>query len=133
MPCLSSSYDPGVGLLTNLAVVQTGALTPQITLFPALMDTGASSTCISAQVAQTLKLQPTGKQSMVSATHAVPVNAYLVDLLFPFGNIAHVQSGVTVLEFVPMLNSPFQILIGRDVICRGSLTVSFDGHFTFCL
>jgi len=29
--------------------------------------------------------------------------------------------------------SPFQILVGRDIIGRGVLTLSFDGHFTFSL
>jgi hypothetical protein len=70
---------------------------------------------------------------MVSATESVPVNVYLVDLLLPFGAAGFILPGAQVLEFTPAGGSPFQMLVGRDVICQGALTISFDGHFTFCL
>lgn len=70
---------------------------------------------------------------MVSATQAVPVNIYLVDLILTFGAAVFVVSGAQVMEFVPLGGSPFQILVGRDLICRGTLTMSFDGHFTFSI
>ncbi|MBI1928060.1 aspartyl protease family protein [Candidatus Poribacteria bacterium] len=97
------------------------------------MDTGASATCISSQVAQSVGLQPIGMRPMTSATHSVPVNVYLVDLLLPFGNGVHILNNVKVLEFIPVGGSPFQMLVGRDIICRGTFTISFDGHFTFSL
>lgn len=138
MPCLSGTYQPGIGPLINLGVAKPGTFVPNqpikaLTTFPALIDTGASATCISPNVAQTVGLQPIGKRPMVSATHAVPVNIYLVDLILPFGAAGFVVSGAQVMEFVPLGGSPFQILVGRDLICRGTLTMSFDGHFTFCL
>jgi hypothetical protein len=70
---------------------------------------------------------------MASATHSIPVNVYLADLILPFGDAGYVTPSAQVMEFVPPPGGPFQILIGRDIICRGSLTMSFDGHFTFCL
>jgi hypothetical protein len=69
---------------------------------------------------------------MTSATHSVPANVYLVDLMLPFGALGHVIPSTQVMEFVAG-NAPFQMLLGRDVICKGSLTLTFDGHFTFCL
>jgi hypothetical protein len=30
-------------------------------------------------------------------------------------------------------SSPFEILLGRDLLCRGAFTLSFDGHFTLSL
>lgn len=82
---------------------------------------------------QTLGLQPIGMRPMVSATQAVPVNVYLVDLLLPFGGMGLGRAGVEVMEFSAVGSNPFQILLGRDVICAGAFTISFDGHFSFCL
>lgn len=139
MPCLSGRYNPSVGLLINIGVYPagsfspTGSAPPQISTFPALIDTGASGTCISPLVAQTLGLQPVGLRPMISATSAVPVSAYLVDLVIPFGQAGFVIGGTMVLEFAPHAGSPFQILVGRDIICKGTLSLSFDGHFSFSL
>ena len=139
MPCLSGSFNPSTGPLVNVGVLPPGLLssppgpTAQVTTFPALIDTGASATCISPNVAQTVGLQPIGMRSTTSATHSVPVNVYLADLLLPFGQAGFVVSGMQVMEFVPTGGSPFQILPGRDILCRGTFTLSFDGHFTFSL
>ena len=70
---------------------------------------------------------------MTSATHSVPVNVYLVDLVMPFGSTGLVIGGMQVMEFAPGMAAPFQLLLGRDIICRGVLTLSFDGHFTLAL
>jgi len=70
---------------------------------------------------------------MISATQSVPVNVYLADLLLPFGTAGFVMAGAQLMEFVPGGGSPYQILVGRDIICRGAFSLSFDGHFTFAL
>ncbi|MBI2404514.1 MAG: aspartyl protease family protein [Gemmatimonadetes bacterium] len=106
---------------------------PTVTTFPALLDTGASRTCIAPTVAQALGLLPVGMRPMVSATHAVPVNVYVVDLVMPFGNAGYVLGATQVMEFGLHGAGPFQVLVGRDIICQGTLHMSFDGHFTFCL
>jgi hypothetical protein len=91
MPCLSGQFNHSLGILINVVVLPPGLLSPgstistPLTSFPALIDTGASITCISPQVVQAVGLQPMGMQAMVSATQTVPVNIYLVDLLLPFG------------------------------------------------
>jgi hypothetical protein len=139
MPALSGQFDPGIGPLINIGVLPAGLLTPttaqpmQLTAFPALLDTGASVTCVSPNVAQTVGLQPMGVRQMVSATHMVPVPVYLVDLVLPFGAAGFILSGAQVVEFSPSGGSAFQILVGRDIICRGVLTMSFDGHFSFAM
>ncbi len=139
MPCLSNSFDPAIGPIINVGVLQTGAVAPaaaltaQINVFPALIDTGASITCISPGVAKTVALQPIGMRQMVSATQSVPVNIYLVDLFLPFGASGFIIQGAQVMEFSPASVSIFKMIVGRDIICQGALTISFDGHFTFCL
>jgi hypothetical protein len=101
-------------------------------MFPALVDTGASGTCISPTVARTIGAAPIGMRPMSSATGSQAVAQYLVDLLLPFGSAGLILAGMQVLEFAHA-GAPFQILLGRDIICRGTLTLSFDGHFTFSI
>ena len=137
MPCLTGRYTPQLGLITNMGLAPVGSATPNApaptSIFPALIDTGASNTCISPQVAQALNLKPIGLRPMTSATGINPVNVYLVDLVFPFGNVGFVKPGAQVMEFAAPQGNPFQILLGRDIICTGVLTLSFDGHFSFSL
>ena len=138
MPCLSGKYVPGVGPIVTVGVAKPGTLTPTapgptVVAFPALIDTGATSTCIAGSVASAVGLMPIGMRPMVSATHSVPVNVYLADLVMPFGVAGLGVSGTQLMEFTPHPGAPYQILLGRDIICQGVLTLSFDGHFTFCL
>jgi hypothetical protein len=58
---------------------------------------------------------------------------YLVDLVITFGATGYLVASTQVLEFAPPDGSPYQMLVGRDIICRGALAMSFDGHFTFSL
>jgi hypothetical protein len=37
------------------------------------------------------------------------------------------------MEFAGDPSRSFQMLLGRDILCRGTFTMSFDGHFTFSL
>ncbi len=134
MPCVSAQFDPNIGLLINIGVFAPDTFEPTepLTFFPALIDTGASITCISTTIAQSVNIQPVGMRQMCSATHtAVPVNIYLVDIIVPFGKVGHALKAIQVMEFES--NSPYQMLIGRDIICKGILSMSFDGHFTFAL
>ncbi len=99
MPCISFKFDPAVGPLINIGFcqpasvneaidsrAQPGAPAAQVTLFTALIDTGATRTCISPAIAQQVGLLPIGKAMMWSATHSVALNTYLVDLVLTFGD-----------------------------------------------
>lgn len=137
MSCISGTFDRYLGPLIQVGIGPPGALAipeqPQLEYTSALIDTGATSTCISPGIAQALNLEPIGWREMASATHTIPVNVYLVDLLLRFGPEAHARPNVQVLEFSADGSSPFQMLLGRDVLCQGIFTLSFDGHFTFSL
>lgn len=99
------------------------------------MDTGASLTCISPKVAQALGVKPIGMIPVSSASHPnLPTNTYLIDIGVLFGSWGILwQSNVQVLEFQPVAGSAYEMLLGRDIICQGALTVSFDGHWTFSI
>ena len=124
MPCLCGQFNPAVGILLQVGVLLPGA-TPAVaaggaplTPFAALLDTGASDTCISPAIATALHLTPIGMRPMTSAHHTAPVNIYQVDVVILFGNQGFVLSNHPVVEFAAPPNSPFQVLIGRDIICR---------------
>src|SRR3990172_1924591 len=91
MPCLSGRFDPGIGPIINVGVLQPGTMSPptmaaaKIVTFPALIAPGASVTSPPPPAPKPLGLQPMGMRPMLSATHSVPVNVYLVDLVLPFG------------------------------------------------
>jgi hypothetical protein len=141
MSGLTSRYVPGGGLIIiNVSIAAGGSAdrsttrsSPQFPAYPALIDTGASRSCVSQSVAAALNLVSKGMRSMISASHVVVVHSYLVDLILPLGSKGSVQSNLLVSQFVAHTKSPFQAIIGMDVISRGALTVTNDGHFSFFL
>jgi hypothetical protein len=106
-------------------------------MFAALLDTGASVTCISNNVVQAIGLTPSGKTSMVGSTGASTVDQYTFLVGFLFGAQqtatgaytgqlnAHLVQGC---EFQAH-GFGFDVLIGRDILCKGTMSLSFDGHY----
>ena len=139
MPCLSGTYDIAVGVLLQVAIVPGGRLNElqsqvsdslNAAAVQGLMDTGADVTCISPAVVEQAGLMPVGKIQSVGVTGTSPMNQYTVGILLRFGAQAIGLDNLTVVEFRG--ESPnFQVLIGRDIICRGVLTMDFNGRFSF--
>ncbi|WP_428278118.1 retropepsin-like aspartic protease [Candidatus Palauibacter sp.] len=108
----------------------------------ALVDTGATRTCISPAVIQALDLDPVGKASVRSADGVTEKNVYDVHVLVQLrpsdpnnpaaGASAELLTNLRVLEFEPS-DSPYNALIGLDILRRGVLTLSSDGHFSFAM
>lgn len=61
------------------------------------------------------------------------MNVYVIDLVLPFATAGFVVQGMQVMEFTPAPGGPFEILVGRDILCQGTFALSFDGHFTLSL
>ncbi|MBI1320037.1 MAG: hypothetical protein GC168_13995 [Candidatus Hydrogenedens sp.] len=131
MPCLAASFDPAIGPLLRVGLLPLDEAEP--VYFHALIDTGASRTCISMRAAEKAGLLPSGMVPMISATEVKAVNTYLTHLVFPFHGQPLVQRGVFLMEFFQDENAPFQILLGRDILGRGQFSMSLDGHFVFSL
>lgn len=147
MPCISGSYKPNVGPLIQIAVVSPelrkqagngGEINPsKVKMYMALVDTGATCTCISSKVAQEVGLNPSGKAKMIGSTGEEEKNTYRFGVGFlldpvqqPTGQVSgnlnvHMVNGM---EFSQQ-GSGFEVLLGRDVICKGTFPLSFDGHF----
>ena len=138
MPCISGQFDPRQGILLPTGVLPPGVLevSPadlKIQSSPALVDTGASHSCISEMIVKALGLVPIGMTDVSGVHGAKACPQFLIDLVITFGATRFVQRGLRVTQFEIDAGAPFQILLGRDVLCRGALTISHDGHYTFCL
>lgn len=120
---------------------------PPVFLSGALIDTGASITSVTAAVAAQANLPLIGKRSLQTAGGTINANVYVADVAIPMGPLPPAPPGTQV--FVPQLNavpfesmvllefscnSPnFNMLLGRDILCRGILNIGFDGRFTFSI
>ena len=100
----------------------------------ALIDTGATGSIISRKAASELKLVPLGMTPVETGAGTCEQNVYRVNLHPVFRNHRGVErvlnyTGVKVTEFP---GSNFDVILGMDLIMRGSLYVA-DGRFTFCI
>ena len=145
MPCLSVSFSPRLGPLIQVTICEPGTDISQVPAgslpkFTALVDTGASCTSISRTIINTINLQPVGKQPVGGVHGMQPTYLYqfIVGLIFfpgpkdPAGTTQPTIVPFSVLgaAFVPG-QAPFDVLLGRDVLCHGVLTMAFDGRMTF--
>ena len=98
--------------------------------FWALVDTGATNTCLSQSVIRNLETSVASKTEVqgVGGTHSA--NLYLVDLLLMYGDQHIPLLNREVIEFKIGEDAPFQALLGMDILGTGVLTMSLDGHFT---
>lgn len=101
--------------------------------FSALIDTGASISCISPRVAQKLHLTPRGVVPMASANLNSLTNLYEVYL-----DLSKVFKQPIGFDPIPVMEAPLpgqgnvDCLIGRDVLNRGVLIyVGYTGSFSF--
>ena len=145
MPAVSGDYDPDVGILLQVGILTGGAVQAtqraedignDLAVSGAqalgLVDTGASKTSISPRLASSLGLKPSGKTLVQGVTGAMQVNSYAVDLMLGFGAHSAVIENLEVCE-LDLGQARFNMLIGRDVLCRGVLTMDFARRFTFSI
>jgi predicted aspartyl protease len=94
----------------------------------ALIDTGATSTCISQIIVDNLMLLPFDAQMVLTAGGATQQLLYDIGIVLPISqpNVLSVQSPCADLSM-----QPFQVLIGRDILSRCTLFYNgSDNSFT---
>ena len=148
MPTIAAQYDPKVGPFLQVMILSgdmarqaaTGALSsmPASTPYNALLDTGADSTCISPKVVTDVGLSPLGKLLMGGSTGSSPTNYYEFAVGLQIGVIAtptgHPQADFQFqmieqgAEWPGNPERSCEVLLGRDILCRGIFSLSFDGH-----
>ena len=142
MPSISFQYEPAVGPTIHILFTQAGALSSQVERTSGadlLIDTGASITCISPELAKQIGLRSLGKEPVVVASGTASLNTYLVDMLIPFTEPARTQGQTFPVENIQVMEylgntSRYQGLLGRDIIDRGIFMLAgWDGKYYFSL
>jgi hypothetical protein len=91
------------------------------------------------KVVASLGLQPSGKTTMSGSTGQSSVDQYTFVVGFIFG-AQQAPTGVVSGQLTPHLvqgceftshGFGFDVLIGRDIIGKCALSLSFDGHYSF--
>ena len=106
----------------------------------ALVDTGASVTCISSSVIRELKLSPRGKTELQSANGTEEVNVYDVQPVLIIPKVHETAANTTkttmAMQALQPIRSPefnpgtseYKALIERDILQQGILTMDLpDG------
>lgn len=149
MPCLWGSHNNSqifldVAILPadfSQQIPEAIDLTKSPSVFKALVDTGAQSTCITKSVAEQVNLTPIGKVPVQGVSGIQYHNNYMFMIGLPDNLPAkdkklHNDRQLFMykeLEGVE-LKSPskdFQILLGMDIISIGSLKIEGNGTFSF--
>lgn len=101
MPCISGTFDANVGILLPVAILPSGAAraAQKAQGVHGLVDTGATRTCISPQLASSIGLSPYGKSQIRGTTGTKSVNSYHVDFILGFGSSNVLASNLVVSEF----------------------------------
>jgi hypothetical protein len=138
MPILSFQIDQagpiinaaiGVSAPRIMALQKAGLAVPPPVIVRALLDTGASCTCIDSAVIAKLGILPSGiVQVHTPSTGGTPRSCNQFDVsLFVLmdGNQVHVPSSVIPVIESDLSQQGIQALIGRDVLNQGVL--HYDG------
>jgi hypothetical protein len=141
-----------VGIVDASAINKQGTAatspTTKVDMFPALVDIGAQKTMISTDVVNKVGLKPIGK-SLVTGIEGNQeyYNSYIFHITFtmelPVDAASATQPGAQkqVVAYIlqppingaelPLHEGGFDVLLGMDVICTGSLIVEGNGHYSF--
>jgi len=137
MPILTTALGSGgpiIPLLIGVSKPREAALiaahqaVPPPVQMRALIDTGASSTCIEAGSLTSLSLAPTGTVLITTPStgqNPIQCSQYDVSLIFVHPNLPLVFPAMPIIECQP-LGGNFQALLGRDFL-RYCLFV-YDGQ-----
>jgi hypothetical protein len=140
-------------LFINVAIVSVvdaakGGTLINPKMFRALIDTGATGTCITRAAADRMGLSPIGKIEIQGVSGTKEHNNYLFHIgsttpvpgVLPIANpLGEVQVPLQLhLNSTPIQGAEFDagkggfdVLLGMDVICTGSLKVEGDGTFSW--
>jgi len=125
----------GISGARSTALTAAGQALPPLQNVRALIDTGASVTCVDPMVFAALQLQPTGSMLMLTpSTGQTPVDADTYDVAILVPNGAHsglIVHNMPVCASELFLAQGYHALLGRDVLQQCVLTYNGSiGLFT---
>jgi predicted aspartyl protease len=112
---LSNSYEQ--------SLKSKGKTVPSRVLVHALIDTGASNTCVDLSVLNQLGLNPTGfavTHTASSGSSGHRCNVYDISLILPHSGPSLIVADLSASE-IDLSGQRFEALIGRDVLSRCNL------------
>ena len=109
-------------------------LPPQSKQWNALVDTGAMFSCISRRCIQELQLVQRGEDcvNMNSASGTYEAKLYAIDFWMPT-TLPNATKGEIYEVIECSGGNTYDVIIGMDIILKGTLNLSSDGHFTLSL
>ena len=135
MPFISGNVSENRQIIIGVKIAPFAQQVPfdanKLQEYRALIDTGATSTCISEKVVSDLNLQSTGLSKVNTASGVAIQQQYIFAVQVPMQNGTPIFS--TQGTVMPVTSDKFDVLLGMDVLVRGSLKVDFDGHFSLYL
>lgn len=129
-------------LVSNIFANPSAGESANISMFRALIDTGAQTTCITKHAADTVGLKPIGRVPVIGVSGQKYHNNYLFHVAF-VRVTQQLDDPATVQGNMHIFNKPiqgaelefqgrdFDVLLGMDVIGFGSLAVEGNGTFSF--
>jgi hypothetical protein len=155
VPCFTGRYDPAIGVYLEVVLVPRGIAPYSFGIdasdmfpggivrpFKAQIDTGAQTTCITKRVIDHYKMQPNGRTEIISVSGHTDVNTYIFTVGFLMGavpnRVGSAQTGH--FSFFPPIigaeifthdDDDLEVLIGMDIISKGSLHIEGSGFFSF--
>lgn len=96
----------------------------------ALVDTGATCSCITQPIVKALNLTADGEEEVGGAHGVQLTSVYSVGLLIP--SVGIVVENMNVMK-VADLGGKLEAIIGMDILCRGVFQFDFSGNFVFCV
>jgi predicted aspartyl protease len=111
-------------------------------MFKALVDTGATSTCITQRVASEVGLLPVGKVPIMGVSGQSYHNNYLFHVGFTISlenpentNELQVEAHISAAQIqgaeLVIPGGEFDVLLGMDILSTGSLAMEGGGTFSF--
>ena len=155
MPCCSGSYDASIGVYLQAVLIPKAFKQPDgkpeaadffpggvVRSFKAQIDTGAQTTCITKRVIDYYSMKPNGRTEIISVSGQGEVNTFVFTVGFLLGTspnkIGSAFAGnffffptIMGAEIYAHDDDDLDILIGMDIISRGSLHIEASGYFSF--
>lgn len=147
MPHFTLTFTQGAPMINAVVMVSAARRAaiealkqpvPQPQAIRALVDTGASHTCIDPTVLQALQLQPTGSIPIhTPSTGGTPMSAdtYDIGLMIPGppATLPFVRANMQVSAMDLISGQGLQMLLGRDVLSQFVMTYNGAGGAGFFL
>ena len=119
-------YNDFHGVITDKSVVSFNNCSIEV---DSIWDTGSARSFISDKVIKTLKLKPQGTDFVIGVKDIYPCELYDINIQV-FDNILY---SIQAKSFTRTPKRPFDLLIGMDIIYKGSFSLGFEnGKYSLC-